>query len=199
MNLVTKSISGSVVRLAMFLIPAPFSAQKFDTKSPIFFTTVWSFDTSTAGNADDKYEIWMWIRIWIKKLNQSHDFLLLDNIWFDLGTNESFDSGPQEGDKGPNEQVGHYGQKHLFLKYLKIANPALQITALYSHFRSSSVHKRDIPPSPLYNILDHTNQIFSECLYEVHYPLTHHLSHHPNTNTQLHKYSFVRPHICHFI
>ena len=43
--------------------------------------------------------------------------------------------------------------------------------------------------SPLYDILDHTNQIFSESLW---CPLSTHpppLSRYPNTNTQIHKYT----------
>ena len=44
-------------------------------------------------------------------LSFSHDYA--DYCWDDLGENESFDSGHEEGDKETDEQVSQDEQKHL--------------------------------------------------------------------------------------
>ena len=75
-----------------------------------------------------------------------------------------------------------------------IANSVSRILALSSHSVVRcplSVRPQASHPSisPLYDILDHTNQIFSESLW---HPLSTHpppLTRDPNTNTQIHKYT----------
>ena len=72
-----------------------------------------------------------------------------------------------------------------------IANSVSRILALSSHSVCPCVRPQAWHPSisPLYDILDHTNQIFSESLWR---PLPTHpppLPRYPNINTQIHKYT----------
>ena len=86
--------------------------------------------------------------------------------------------------------------------YFFIANSASRILALSSHSVVRRPQASHPTLSPLYDHLDHTNQVFSESLWHA---LSIHptpLTQSPNTNTQMHKYTntasvkLAHNHIC---